>query len=257
MTAGNSMPAEANVAEEVPVAFVYSGRPHGVMMCTPSDLEDLAMGFSITERIIDRGSDIRSARAESHRKGIELVIEVGPEVMDRTSERTRVIAGRTGCGLCGVEMIDEAVRPARTVSSRLTVAPEALWRAGEALESRQPLNAETRAVHAAGWASASGDLEVVREDVGRHNAVDKVIGAIVRAGRSFDDGFLVVTSRASFELVQKAAAVGIPILAAVSRPTALAIRIAEESNLTLIGLLRGQSANVYSHSHRVQHPASR
>ena len=148
-------------------------------------------------------------------------------------------------------MIDDAVRPVKIVETKLTVSPSALWRAGEALEAHQPLNRETRAVHAAAWATADGMLAVVREDVGRHNALDKVLGALARAGTDPSAGFLVVTSRASFELVQKAAAAGVAVLAAVSRPTGLAVKIADASGIALVGLLRGRTANVYSHPERI------
>jgi formate dehydrogenase accessory protein FdhD len=167
------------------------------------------------------------------------------------AQRTRARAGRSGCGLCGVEAIDDAVRAVRPVKSPLTLSADALWHAGDALDAHQPLNRETRAVHAAAWATPDGALAMVREDVGRHNALDKVLGALARAGIDPSTGFLLVTSRASFELVQKASAAGVALLAAVSRPTGLAVRIADESGITLVGLLRGRTANVYSHPERI------
>jgi len=241
----------APVAEEVPVAFVYSGRPHVVMMCSPDDLEDLAYGFSLTEGIVERASEIERVELSRHARGVELSITIPPEAAARLSQRTRALAGRTGCGLCGVEAIDDAVRAVRRVESPLTLSTDALWRAGESLDAHQPLNRQTHAVHAAAWATPDGALVVVREDVGRHNALDKVLGALARAGTDASTGFLVVTSRASFELVQKASAVGVAILAAVSRPTGLAVRIADASGITLVGLLRGRTANVYSHPERI------
>jgi formate dehydrogenase accessory protein FdhD len=241
----------AVVAEEVPVAFVYSGRPHVVMMCSPDDLEDLAFGFSLTEGIVRSASEIERVELSKHSRGFELAITIPTDAAARLAQRTRALAGRTGCGLCGVEAIDDAVRPTKVVSSSLTIAAESLWRAGESLDAHQPLNRETRAVHAAAWATPDGALEVVREDVGRHNALDKVLGALARAGTDASTGFLVVTSRASFELVQKAAAAGVALLAAVSRPTGLAVRIAADSGITLVGLLRGRTANVYSHPERI------
>jgi FdhD protein len=241
----------AAVAEEVPVAFVYSGRPHVVMMCSPADLEDLAWGFSLTEGIVAHAGEIEQVDVSHHSRGVELAITIPIEAANRLAQRTRALVGRTGCGLCGVEAIDDAVRPLRVVESPLAVSVEALWRAGEALDSHQPLNRETRAVHAAAWATADGSLAVVREDVGRHNALDKVLGALARAGTDPSTGFLVVTSRASFELVQKAAAAGVSLLGAVSRPTGLAVRIADASAITLVGLLRGRTANVYSHPERI------
>jgi FdhD protein len=241
----------ARVAEEVPVAFVYAGRPHVVMMCSPGDLEDLAYGFSLTEGIVASPAEIERVEESRHARGVELAIAIPPEAAERLARRTRALAGRTGCGLCGVEAIDDAVRATRPVASALTIGAEALWRAGEALDVHQPINRETHAVHAAAWATVDGSLAVVREDVGRHTALDKVLGALARAGTDASAGFLVVTSRASFELVQKAAAAGVALLAAVSRPTGLAVRIADESGITLVGLLRGRSANVYSHPERI------
>ena len=241
----------APVAEEVPVAFVYSGRPHVVMMCTPENLEDLAYGFSLTEGIVSSAAEIERVDLATHARGAELAITIPVEAAARLAQRTRALAGRTGCGLCGVEAIDDAVRTVRPVRSSLAVAERALWRAGESLDAHQPLNRETRAVHAAAWAGPDGELVVTREDVGRHNALDKVLGALARAGTDASRGFLIVTSRASFELVQKASAAGVALLAAVSRPTGLAVRIADESGITLVGLLRGHTANVYSHPERI------
>jgi formate dehydrogenase accessory protein FdhD len=244
-------PGRAPVAEEVPVAFVYSGRPHVVMMCSPENLEDLAYGFSLTEGIVGSAAEIERVDVATHSRGAELAITIPADAAARLAERARALAGRTGCGLCGVEAIDDAVRPVKIVGTQLTLPASALWRAGEALEAHQPLNRETRAVHAAAWATADGTLAVVREDVGRHNALDKVLGALARAGTDPSAGFLVVTSRASFELVQKAAAAGVALLAAVSRPTGLAVKIADASGIALVGLLRGRTANVYSHPERI------
>ncbi len=241
----------APVAEEVPVAFVYSGRPHVVMMCTPENLEDLAYGFSLTEGIVASAAEIERVELSTHARGAELAITIPVEAAGRLAQRTRALAGRTGCGLCGVEAIDDAVRAVRPVKSALKVSNSALWRAGEGLDAHQALNHETHAVHAAAWATANGDVAVAREDVGRHNALDKVLGALARSGIDASTGFLVVTSRASFELVQKASAAGVALLAAVSRPTGLAVRIADESGITLVGLLRGHTANVYSHPERI------
>ena len=244
--------SEACVAEEVPVAFVYSGRPHVVMMCTPDNLEDLAVGFTVSEQIVEGPEHVEAIDIERHRRGIEVRVRIPQRALDALAVRARALAGRTGCGLCGVEAIDDAVRPARKVESALTFAADALWRAGASLDAHQPLNRETRTVHAAAWATSDGVLRIVREDVGRHNALDKVLGALLREGGNPATGFLVVTSRASFELVQKATTLGVPLLAAVSRPTGLAVTLAEESGLTLVGVLRGRSANIYTHAERVR-----
>ncbi len=242
----------APLAAEVPVALVYNGRPHMVMMCTPADLEDFGVGFTVTEGIAP-ASEIARLDIVKYAKGIELQMEIPAAAADRLQERGRALVGRTGCGLCGVEVIDEALREPRVVRSALAVSREALWRASEALGAQQPMNRETNAIHAAAWATPDGALGVVREDVGRHNALDKVLGALARAGTDASGGFLVVTSRASYELVQKAAVANVPLLAAVSRPTALAVQLADEAGITLVGLLRGRSANVYVHGERITH----
>lgn len=239
------------VAEEVPVAFVYGARTHVVMMASPIDLEDLAVGFTVTEGIVASATQIGAIEIVKHSRGVELHITIPAECEELLQDRARMLAGRTGCGLCGVEAIDDAVRPAVTVTSALSIRRSALYAAGAALDERQSLNAETRAVHAAAWASADGELLIVREDVGRHNALDKVVGALARSEHATAEGFIVVTSRASFELVQKVATVGIPLIAAVSRPTGLAVRLADGAGIALVGLLRGTSANVYTHPERI------
>jgi FdhD protein len=240
----------APLAVEVPVALVYNGRPHVVMMCTPADLEDFGVGFTVTE-VIAEAADITRVDIVKYSRGIELQIEIPVAAAERLAERGRALVGRTGCGLCGVEVIDEALREPRLVRSRLVASRSALWRASETLDAHQPMNHETNTIHAAGWASADGELRVVREDVGRHNALDKVLGALARSGKDASSGFLIVTSRASYELVQKAAVANVPLLAAVSRPTALAVELAEQAGITLVGLLRGRTANVYTHSERI------
>jgi FdhD protein len=222
------------------------------MMATPGDFEDLAVGFTLSEQIVTRAADIARVDVSRHSRGVELNIDIPEAAANVLGARARALAGRTGCGLCGVEAIDDAVRVPRVVSSTLTVATEALWRASAELEAHQPLNKDTHAIHGAAWAGADGSLRVVREDVGRHNALDKVLGALARTGAKASEGFLLVTSRASFELVQKAAVFGVPLLAAVSRPTALAIRIADEAGMCLVGLLRGETANVYSNHRTIE-----
>jgi FdhD protein len=241
----------AQVAAEVPVALVYNAKPHVVMMCTPADLEDFAMGFSLSEGIVLKPAEVARSAVVKYARGIEVQIEIPADAAERLAERGRMLAGRTGCGLCGVEVIDEAIREPLPVRSKLAVSRNALYKAGEALNALQPLNRETNTIHAAAWAKADGTLHTVREDVGRHNALDKVIGALARTGTDTSDGFFVVTSRASYELVQKAATANVGILAAVSRPTALAIRFADDAGVSLIGLLRGKSANVYTHPARI------
>ena len=244
----------AEVAEEVPVAFVYNGRPHVVMMATPADFEDFAVGFTLSEEIVASLGEIERTDVVPYSQGVELQIVIPADRAAAVAGRDRQLAGRTGCGLCGVQTITDALRPTRTVRHDWSLDPSALWRAESMLTTRQSLNQATNAVHAAAWATQDGDLHVVREDVGRHNALDKVIGALGRQGLDPSTGFVVMTSRASYELVQKAAAAGIPLLAAVSRPTGLAVRLADAAGLTLVALLRGRSGNAYTHPERLVAP---
>jgi len=245
---GEASPGAAPVAEEVPVAFIYNGRPHVVMMGTPADLEDFAVGFSLTEEIVARAEEITRIAVVRHAQGIELQLAIPDAAGRRLEGRGRQLVGQTGCGLCGVETVAEALRPPRRLpEGRPPVVRAALWRAEAALPGLQRWNAETGALHAAAWADDAGAPGIVREDVGRHNALDKVIGALARSGRNASSGFLLVTSRASYEMVQKATVAEARLLAAVSRPTGLAVRLAEASGLTLVALLRGRTANVYAH----------
>ena len=241
---------QATLAAEVPVALVYNGRTHVVMMCTPSDLEDFAIGFTVSEGIAP-ASAVRRVDVVKYSQGIELQLEIPAEEAERLNQRGRGLVGRTGCGLCGVEAITDALREPPLVRSSAVFRPDALWRAGAALGTHQPLNAETNAIHAAAFAESDGRLAIVREDVGRHNAMDKVIGAMNRGYIDGATGFLLVTSRASYELVQKAAVANVPLLAAVSRPTELAVELANTAGITLVALLRGRTANVHTHPERL------
>jgi len=239
------------VAEEVPIALVYNGRPYVVVMGTPADLEDLAVGFSLTESIVARASDIRRIEVVKASHGIELQMDIAAEDAERLAARTRALVARTGCGLCGVETIADALRVPERIAHTLDISRDALFLAGHELAKRQTLNDATSTVHAAAWANRFGEILIVREDVGRHNALDKVLGAMARGGVTTRDGFVVVTSRASYEMVQKAAMCGVELIAAISRPTGLAIRLANLSGVTLVGLLRGRSANVYAGPQRI------
>lgn len=245
----------ACIAEETPIALVYNGRPYVVVMGTPADLEDLAVGFSVTEGVVDAAAGVDGVDVVRASHGIELQIRISDADAVRLDERTRNLTARTGCGLCGIETIGDVLRMPAVVGQSLSIPRQALWRASAELARAQTINNETNAVHAAGWASSDGVLHIVREDVGRHNALDKVLGALGRAGTAAGGGFIVVTSRASYEMVQKAAVCGVELVAAISRPTGLAIRFAESAGVTLVGLLRGTSANVYSHPERI-HPLS-
>ena len=239
------------VAEEVPIAFVYNGRPYVVVMGTPSDLEDLAVGFTLTEGVVSSERGIQRVDVVRASHGIEIQIEIASADAARLDERARGIVSRTGCGLCGIESIGDVLRMPAPVVHTLGVSRNALWGALDALSQQQTLNNQTNTAHAAGWATPDGVLHVVREDVGRHNALDKVLGALARSETSAATGFIIITSRASYEMVQKAALRGIELVAAISRPTGLAIRLAQASGVTLVGLLRGRTANVHSHPERI------
>jgi FdhD protein len=242
------------VAEETPVTVAYNGAAHAVMMATPADLEDFAVGFSLTEGLVESAAQIMAITVVRYSRGIELQLDVPAEVAAGAGTRSRRLSGRTGCGICGTESVDQVLRELPSVASSARFTAEAVGRAMRELAARQPLNATTGAVHAAGWARSDGSLALVREDVGRHNALDKLVGAIVRTGEEPDDGFVVVTSRGSFELVQKTAILGAPLLAAVSAPTALAIRVAESVGLTLAGFARDDRVTLYTHGERITLP---
>ena len=247
--------SSARIAEETPVALVYNGRPYVVVMGTPADLEDLAVGFSVTEGVVDARAGVERVDVVRASHGIEVQIQISNADASRLEQRTRSLTARTGCGLCGIEKIADVLRMPDAVGHALSLPREALWRASAELSRAQTINNETNAVHAAGWATSDGVLHIVREDVGRHNALDKVLGALARSDTAAADGFIIVTSRASYEMVQKAAACGVELVAAISRPTGLAIRFAESAGVTLVGLLRGTTANVYAHPERI-HPLS-
>ena len=239
------------VVEETPVAIVYNGIPHVVMMATPADLEDFALGFSLTEELIRSPEDLEQLEVVRYSRGVEIQAIVAERCAAAIAERTRRLTGRTGCGICGADGVDAVLKTIHTVPPGGRVSVAALERALEALSTRQPLNAASGAVHAAAWARADGTVELVREDVGRHNALDKLVGAALAARLDAATGFVVVTSRASFEMVQKAAVLGVPLLAAISGPTGLAVRVARESGLTLVGFARGDRFTAYTHPERL------
>jgi len=239
------------VAEEAPIALTYHGIPHVVMLATPADLEDLAVGFTVTEALVGKASEITSLDVIRSADAIEVRIGVASERFSAILKRQRNLTGRTGCGLCGVETVEEAIRRPDALANSLRVTSSELHVALKDLESRQRLNARTGSVHAAAWARPGKGIEVVREDVGRHNALDKMIGALLRAGIDPSQGYAIVTSRASYEMAQKAATAGIAFLTAVSAPTGLAIRLAEASGLTLVGFARPNQHVVYAGSERL------
>ena len=239
------------VAEEVPIALVYNGVSHVVMLATPQDLEDFAVGFSLSEGIITRADEIYGMEIQPQARGIELLIELAADRFFMLKERRRNLTGRTGCGLCGAESLAQALRiPDNIVDHAEHFSHEAIVAAHHNIRARQPLQAVTGATHACAWVRPDGEIELVREDVGRHNALDKLIGARARS-RAQSAGFVLTTSRASYEMVQKTASAGIPMLVAVSAPTGLAIRVARDCGLTLIGFARQQQYVIYSHPERI------
>jgi FdhD protein len=249
---GRATKARDMVAAEVPVAFACNGEPFAVMMATPDDLEDFALGFALAEGIVASADEVVIESIETSLEGVAICLSIPPDRASVLEARRRSLEGRSSCGICGMAQIEAVLRPPPPVAAGTTVTTDALDRALRELHDRQPLNALTGATHAAGWAGADGRITLVREDVGRHNALDKLIGAMLRAGVDPQAGFAVVTSRASYEMVMKAAQAGIAMLAAISAPTALAITLAESSNLTLVGFAREYGHVVYAHPERLR-----
>jgi FdhD protein len=241
------------VAEEAPIALMYNGEPHVVMLATPLDIEDFALGFSLTENIVADASEVSSIRVYERAEGIEVRVTIPPARCESAADKGRNLTGRTGCGLCGARTLQQAVRRPLPVSSRVSVPAAELVQALAAIRSRQRLNGLTGAVHAAAWGTLGVESLIVREDVGRHNALDKLIGVLARQGADFGKGFVVVTSRASFEMVQKCATVGIGLMAAISAPTGLAIKLAENTGVTLIGFARNADHVIYANPDRLRH----
>ena len=239
------------VAEEVPVALVYNGISHAVMLATPADLDDFAVGFSLTEGIVERPEEIYALETVEAENGIRIELDIASERFHYLKERRRNLTGRTGCGLCGTDSLAQAVKVPVPVESTVSLTPEVLFQGFEQLENRQTLRRDTGATHAAAWLGDDGVVSLIREDIGRHNALDKLIGALFNARTDQSQGAVLVTSRASYEMVQKCAAAKIGFLAAVSAPTALAVRMADKADLTLIGFVRKNSLAVYTHSRRL------
>lgn len=240
------------LAVEIPVNVVYGSVPYAVMMTTPADLEDFAYGFSLTEGVIATPDEIRGVTVEPAEGGLRLMVDLAPGRLREHLARKRALSGRTGCGVCGID--DLAALPTAEIrpgnrGPRVTLA--AIQTALTALSDRQALNRETRAVHAAGWARLDGTLTALREDVGRHNALDKCIGALLREGVRPDEGFLVITSRCSFEMAEKAATLGASVLVAISAPTSLAIERAHCHDMTLCAIARSDTLTVFSGRERL------
>ncbi|MDR1311955.1 MAG: formate dehydrogenase accessory sulfurtransferase FdhD [Burkholderiaceae bacterium] len=239
----------AQIAEEVPIALEYNGIAHVVMLATPADLLDFAWGFSMTEGIVRTPADIYDCEILTGEAGIRVTLQIASEAFMNMKEKRRRLAGRTGCGLCGMESLQQLHTPA-PVNSTARVTWAQLQNAMQDMETKQVLRAQTGATHAAAWMKRDGTVSTVREDVGRHNALDKLIGALWQQQEELSSGSILVSSRASYEMVQKCAAAGAGVLAAVSSPTAMAIRMAAAANITLIGFVRRNGCAVYTHTNR-------
>ena len=237
------------LAEEVPVALVFNGISHAVMMASPVHLEDFALGFALSEGLIDQATQLFGVEVIHQRNGIELQLDVAAQTEARLKERRRNMAGRTGCGVCGADSLNQ-VQLALPQAPEVHIDVDAMHRAHAQMRALQPLKLQTGATHAAAWSNAQGQITLLREDVGRHNALDKLIGALSKASIDVQQGFICITSRASFEMVQKTVMAGAGALTAVSAPTRLAVELAEQHNLALAGLVRGQTFTAYSHLSR-------
>lgn len=241
------------IAEEVPLAFIYNGISHAVMLGTPNDLEDFALGFSLSEGLIQQAQDLRDIEIIPTELGIELRLEISAQAFYGFKATRRQLAGRTGCGLCGQESLEQAIRPISAVTNQLRITPQAIEKAFKQLPDWQTLHQATGGVHAAAWVDNQGNIRYLREDVGRHNALDKLLGALFKYKIDRQNGFLLLTSRASHELVYKAAYAGIELIAAVSAPTSLALKHAQQANLSLVGWVRQAGFTVYTGLERLQH----
>ena len=251
---GRAGPASRLVAEEKAVALSYGGSTYAVMMATPSDLEDFGIGFSITEGIVEQAGEIASIELIAGDLGVEVRMWLEGDRTASLAARRRATVGPVGCGLCGIESLEQAARTAPQVASETIFHACDLLDAMRALAPLQHLNQATRAVHAAALWRPSAGIGVVREDVGRHNALDKLAGALMREGGSRSDGAVLLTSRVSVEMVQKTAMIGVPLLIAVSAPTTLAIEIADAAGITLVGIARDDGYEVFTHPGRIVFP---
>ena len=240
------------IAEETAVALTYNRATHAVMMATPADLEDFAVGFSLAEGIVARAEEIEEIEIVAVDEGVEARMWIAPARADALGQRRRAMAGPTGCGLCGLDSLAQALRPPPRVRQGVRIAPAEIETAVASLTPAQPLGRATRAVHAAGFWRPGDGLVALREDVGRHNALDKLAGALALAGETAEAGLLVMTSRVSVELVQKAARMGASVLVAVSAPTGLALRVAEQAGITLAAVAREDGFELFTHPERIE-----
>jgi len=239
------------IPEETAVALTYNGGSYAVMMATPQDLEDFAIGFSLTEGIISSPADIDSLEVLPQDDGVELRMWLRQSEAERLADRRRHIAGPTGCGLCGIDSIAEAMRPAAIVAPGSSFTADEIMVAMAALSPLQALNNATRAVHAAAFWTPAAGIVALREDVGRHNALDKLAGALLRSGTDVTKGMVLLTSRVSVEMVQKTAVIGAPLIASVSAPTALAVRMATAAGITLVAIARHDGFEIFANNHRL------
>ncbi|HET7887578.1 MAG TPA: formate dehydrogenase accessory sulfurtransferase FdhD [Bradyrhizobium sp.] len=239
------------IPEETALALTYNGGTYAVMMGTPQDLEDFAVGFSLNEGIVQSADEISSLDIVDLDDGVELRMWLAEEKAARLGERRRHIAGPTGCGLCGIDSIAEAVRPTAVVGKGTSFSPRELMVAMASMPPLQPINVETRAVHAAAFWTPAAGIVALREDVGRHNALDKLAGALAHAKASTGDGLVLLTSRVSVEMVQKTAAIGAAVMVAVSAPTALAVKMADAAGITLVAVARSDGFEIFTHPDRI------
>lgn len=249
---GVAVASDDEIIEEVPVALVYNGISQAVMLASPSDLEDFALGFSLGEGILQHRRELYDLEVRTACNGISIEMEIAPERFMQLKERRRNLAGRTGCGLCGVESLADVARMPAALGAEpnAPLSLEAIDRCLQQMDDWQPLRRQTGSAHGAAWADLDGNIRLCREDVGRHNALDKLVGALARQP-ALAPGFVLVSSRASYEMVQKAASAGIPTLVAISAPTALAIRQADAVGIMLIGFARPGQLVAYTHGERL------
>ena len=246
-----AQPGERALAVETAVNVIYGTVPYAVMMMTPADLEDFAIGFSLTEGVVQSRADVRGTRTEGDPDGLRLVVSLAPERFHALLARRRSMSGRTSCGVCGIEDLSAVPRTPQRSAAGARISPASIHRALEALPGLQALNQQTGAVHAAAWADLSGAITCLREDVGRHNALDKLVGALLTRGTDPAAGFLLVTSRCSYEMVEKAAALGAGALVAISAPTSLGVERARHHGITLVGVARGDTMTVFTGAERI------
>ncbi len=251
---GKALHTQDCLAEETPVALIYNGVSHAVMLASAQDLEDFALGFSLSEGIVQTAGELYGVEVREQVKGIELHCDIASERFMQLKDRRRTLAGKTGCGLCGAESLEQAMRYPATLKTDVKFSAASIQRGLHDIQAHQAMQQKTGATHASAFVLMDGSVSIVREDVGRHNALDKLIGALQREHMqqgAQSAGFIITTSRASFEMVQKTATAGVAMLVAVSAPTGLAVRVAQQCGLTLVGFAREQRYVVYSHNERI------